>query len=52
MPTKILYPEQHNAYSLSLSGVHWQGIDEDLSVLGMVKSSSEIFDKKWQLEEN
>jgi len=46
-------PEQRNAYSLSLSGVHWQGIDEDLSVLGMLrgKPSGEIFDKKRTVEE-
>jgi hypothetical protein len=35
----IASPEQREHYELSLSGVHWPDLDEDLSVVGMLRGN-------------
>ncbi len=32
-------PEQRQAYELSPVGIHWEQLDEDLSVLGMLQGN-------------
>jgi hypothetical protein len=32
-------PEQRSHYEVGLSGIHWPDLDEDLSVIGMLKGN-------------
>jgi hypothetical protein len=45
-------PEQRNRYTLSIGGIHWDELDEDLSILGILAGNRPRTAKLISLETN